>query len=197
MQLCSAPWQMRQATQASPRWLAFAVGRLGWSVSGADGKTLAPDQPVGFGAATTAGHLVAYSITWESQTWRATPVVGAELYTALNGDPDNDIAADPACAAAYEAILGPGEQGEQKLRLQFVSGASPAAGCLVTISALDNQGTPLPGQSGVRYLYRVQQILAANDIAHQLNPHVPVVSGAQKAVTDQLSGARGQIITVG
>jgi hypothetical protein len=152
---------------------------------------------VGFGDATTAGHLVAYGIAWENQAWRVKPLVGADLYSAINGDHDDDFAADLACAAAYEAILGPGEQGEKKLSLQFVSGSSPAAGCLVTISVLDDQGTPVPGQSGARYLYRLQQILAANDSAHQLNPHIPVVSGTQKTVADQLAGASGQTLTVG
>jgi hypothetical protein len=196
IQLCTAPWQMRQVAGAS-RWTAFAVGRLAWTVRAPDGKALAQNQPVGFGNAGTAGHLVAYAITWESQTWRVKPLIGADLYSVINGDRDDAIAADLACAAAYEAILGPGEQGEQKLRLQFVSGSSPAAGCLVTVSALDDQGAPVVGQSGAKYLYRLQQILAANDIAHQLNPHVPVASGAQKTVVDQLAGASGQAITVG
>jgi hypothetical protein len=197
MQLCTAPWQMRQAAGVSSRWIAFAVGRLAWTVRAADGKALAQNQPVGFGNARAAGHLAPYAIAWESQTWRVNPLVGADLYAAINGDRDDAIAADPACVAAYEAILGPGEQGEKKLRLQFVSGSSPAAGCLVTISALDDQGAPVAGQSGARYLYRLQQILAANDIAHQLNPHVPVASGAQKTVVDQLAEASGQAITVG
>jgi hypothetical protein len=197
VQLCAAPWQMRQAAGASgaPRWLAFAVGRLAWTVTTPDGKAIAQNQPVGSSA--TAGHLVPYSIAWENQAWRVKPLVGAELYAAINVADGDEIAADPACAAAYEAILGPGEQGEEKLRLQFVSGAAPAAGCLVTISVLDAQGSPIPGQSGARYLYRLNQILAANEIAHRLNPHVPVVSGAQKAVVDQLASASGQMLTVG
>jgi hypothetical protein len=197
MQLCTAPWQMRQPAGASSRWLVFAVGRLAWSVSGLDSKVITQNQPVGFGSARASGHLVAYTVSWESQAWRVTPVVGADLYSAINGAGEDDIAADPACVTAYEAILGPGEQAEQKLRLQFVSGSSPAAGCLVTISTLDEDGKPIAGQSGARYLYRLQQILAANDIAHQLNPHVPVVNGAQKTVADQLATASGQTITVG
>jgi hypothetical protein len=199
MQLCTAPWQMRAATPTSgaPRWLAFAVGRLSWTITTPEGRVVVQNQPVGFADASTAGHLIAYSITWENQAWRAQPLVGADLYAAINAEQEDAIAADPACAAAYEAILGPGEQSEEKLRLQFVSGPTPAAGCLVTISTLDAQGTPTPGRSSAKYLYRLKQILAANDIAHQMNPHVPAVSGSQKAVVDQLAGVGGQIIDVG
>src|SRR5206468_10680638 len=91
MQLCTAPWQMRQAAGGSSRWLAFAVGRLGWSVTASDGKVIAQDQPVGFGSAGASGHLIAYSVSWESQAWRVKPLLGADLYAVINDDHEDDI----------------------------------------------------------------------------------------------------------
>lgn len=198
IQLCTAPWPMRQTAEGAPaatEWLAFGVARLSWTMTTQDGKTLAQNQPVGYGGAGATGHLIAYHITWNGVDWSVQPLTGATLYSALTASGVGPLAADPACVAAYDAFFGPGEQAEQRMTAQFVSGADPAAGCLVTISILDAQGTPTPGSANAQYLFRFTQILAANEVSQRISPTMAPVTGIQRTVALQLGALSGQIIT--
>lgn len=196
--LCAIPWQFRQpeaAATGAPQWLAVAVARLSWTFTDQGGKLLAKEQPLSYGAAGRAAHPILFGISWESGSWHAKPLVGRDLYTVLSTA--GAIAGDPACVAAYDSLLGPGEQAEQSFQMRFVSGPSPAAGCLVILSQLDTQGTPLPGGANAHYLYRFTQILAANDVARRLSPQMASATPAQEAVATQLATLPAQMIIGG
>ena len=203
-QLCTAPLQFRESQAATPfasAWLAFIMVSASWDYATESGQIIAHDQPIGQSYANFSDQLVLLNIGWGNSGWHVKVLFGPSLGSApivdrgINNGPssteDIQIAADPACVDAQAIFV---QDLSNYSQIRFVSGENPAAGCLVVATgSLTN--TPTSSNPAVAYfLDRFGVLLAANDVAHKLQPQWPLVNAYERSLVQQLATLPGQTV---
>ena len=116
--------------------------------------------------------LVTVGVTYEQGRLRVEPR-GAESASRL------------VFAAATNAVSGFGK----KLTAQYPAGWSalpfiahnPADGCMIVVGTIQSSGDGFPGGKTLNVLYQFGVLLAADQMAHDVLPELPVASAADLA----------------
>jgi hypothetical protein len=181
LELCTIPWQLRQERGD---WRVLAVFLPLWRYHSGN------EQLIDFGGTPTIDHLVALSINLGSTGWFVQPLFDPNDYIRFTMD-SVPLANDPACAAA-EDLLAP--EASYYVRLYFISGLNPAAGCLIEAKS-KLMVTPEQFHPPIAYyLERFGVLLALNDVAHIIHPHMPQADAYEQALAQQLTAFSGQTV---
>ena len=176
LQLCAVPWQFRQ-----PRsdWIVFAMIFPSWTYTTGDG------QFIDFSETPTIEHLVLLSISWDNHSlkWHVEALLGPDLGSPIITD-GIQIADDPACATAQELFV---KDLSNYSQVRFISGANPAAGCLVVATSKLTKMPTLSNPPIAYYLERFGVLLAANAVAHQLQPQLLLVDAYEQSLARKLA----------
>jgi hypothetical protein len=201
-QLCTIPWNAQGIPQ-EPRWFAFAQTHLSWDYTTLQGQPIASDQPIDNSSvnfASMTDQLTLLSITWQHDSWHIRPLLGSDLPSPTivdSGDLGQPIgeniqlADDPACVAAQNIFVQLSAYSSSLLnaspqQIHYVSGANPAAGCVVTLPLIIDNATSTGGQTAI-FLERFGVMLAVNDAAHRLQPDLPLADREEKTLAGQLT----------
>ncbi len=173
-----------QNVNTQPRsWDVFAAAQAAWDYSTQDGTILAQSQPELLGTSVIYDHLIPLQITWDGTNWHAT------LRTFR--DPSlSEQQLDATCNTALNtvrSVLIPtnSEQAYSDIHWQYISGVNPAEGCLsiATFNAQLRSSAP-----PVAYcLHRFGILLAANSVAHQYWPAMPLADAHEQQLAQQLA----------
>lgn len=169
--LCADPIQSATPTQ-SPVWSLFANVTPAWRFGATKSSVTAPFAPPAEVSADVVTQLVTVGVTYEGGQFRVTPR-GAESASRL------------VFAAATNAVSGFGK----KLTSQYPSGWSalpfiahnPADGCMIVVGTIQSSGDGFPGGKTLNVLYQFGVLLAADQMAHNVLPALPVASAADLA----------------
>ncbi len=183
---CDAPGGTISPSAIIPGWNVLAVVSSLWEYATLDGQIIAYDQADTFIADMANEHLVPLSITWNNPGWQV---------SALFPNSQAPLA-DPVCDSARgdaQALAGAFAINNLPVQVQeqSVSGANPAAGCVVVITPGQQPGatpTSTTAKPLVAYcLHRFGVLLAANDTAHRFWPYLSVADAYEQRLAQQLA----------
>jgi hypothetical protein len=168
--LCADLIQSATPTQ-SPVWSLFANVTPAWRFGGAESAVTAPFAPPADVSADVVTQLVTVGVTDDQGQLRVEPR-GTESASRL------------VFAAATNAVSGFGK----KLTAQYPAGWSalpfiahnPADGCMITVGTIGS-GDGFPGGKTFNVLYQFGVLLAADQMAHDVLPELPVATSADLA----------------
>lgn len=182
---CSASDMVDSALVMRDDWIVLGTVQSYWDYRTFDGKVVALNQPdIINGAAND--HFIPLKIEWDGTTWHVTPFL-----SALSQDVRMGL--DPMCNAAEEhsnidQSLNYIEHEHSGANWSFVSGSNLTDGCLgiVTLDTEDTL-TPSPTVHHVAYvLHRFGVFLAANDVAHNFWPDMPLANADEQRIAQHL-----------
>jgi hypothetical protein len=141
-------------------WNVYAVMRATWDYSSLNGQIVARNQPDANTNIQTE-YLIPLFITWNGTNWHIT-------------------SGDPSCVVAQAWIQENSNLGTvtinnqaQQINWQYISGATPAEGCLLETTLGNSFPSQTTSNSQTVYcLYQFGILLAANDLAHQYWPNL-------------------------
>jgi hypothetical protein len=168
--LCADLIQSATPTQ-SPDWSLFANVTPAWRFGGAEAAVTAPFAAPANVSADVVTQLVTVGVTYDQGQLRVEPR-GAESASRL------------VFSAATNAVSGFGK----KFTAQYPAGWSalpfiarnPADGCMITIGTASSTDG-YPGGKTLRVLYQFGVLLAADQMAQDVLPELPVASAADLA----------------
>jgi hypothetical protein len=168
--LCVDLIQSATLTQ-SPVWSLFANVTPAWRFGAAGSEMTAPFAPPADVSADVVTQLVTVGITDEQGQLRIEPR-GAESASRL------------IFAAATNSVSGFG----QELTAQYPTGWSalpfiahnPADGCMIVIGSIES-GDGFPGGKTFNLLYQFGVLLAADQMAHNVLPELPIATTSDLA----------------
>jgi hypothetical protein len=169
--LCADPIQSVTPTQ-SPVWSLFANVTSAWRFGDIERAVTAPRTAPADVSADVVTQLVTVGVTYDQGRLRVEPR-GAESASRL------------VFAAATNAVSGFGK----KLTTQYPAGWSalpyiarnPADGCMIVVGTIQPSGDGFPGGKTLRMLYQFGVLLAADQMAHDVLPELPVASTSDLA----------------
>ncbi|HEY7020854.1 MAG TPA: hypothetical protein VH349_07030 [Ktedonobacterales bacterium] len=169
--LCADPIQSATPTQ-SPVWSLFANVTSAWRFGDPERAVTAPLAAPADVSADVVTQLVTAGVTYDQGRLRVEPR-GAESASRL------------VFAAATNAVSGFGK----KLTAQYPAGWSalpyiahnPADGCMIVVGTIQVSGDGFPGGKTLRVLYQFGVLLAADQMAHDVLPELPVASASDLA----------------
>jgi hypothetical protein len=177
-------------------WNVFVPVLPLWTFTTSSGAVVERDIPDNSLADFATGQmtdevLMPLLIAWDGTAWRA-------FVPAKTTAQDNGIINTPACAAAVfnlQSLKPPVDASDQVVYLQwqFASGANAAAGCVGVGSPTSLQpAAATPGTIPAPYaMFRFGVILAANDVAHQFWPRLPLADVYERQLAQQLLALPG------
>jgi len=174
--LCSdaVPW----AQSSADDWLLNAYADISWRYRGANGRIVLADGPPGPPAARQAGSVQVgvrrVEGSWQVRLIPAIPqgspardplicVIGAHYLDVLRASPDQTIISLTDYAYQWSE-----------------SSSSPELGCVFGGGRTDGNDNSLGPVALV--LYRYGALLAVNDEAHRVFPHIPMASAHERAL---------------
>lgn len=172
-----------QSSQTSylPTWDVFAVVYATWTYTTLSGQRIAINQP---DIPTTTGleYLMSLSIIWTGSHWQVSDVPLSPLCTVT------------ACVTVQShdrsnpySFLASTNQHEAVSWQAYTPGANLAAGCLAEAITHPGDTTPVPAHVPTAYiLYRFGVLVAANALAHQYWPNLPVVTASEQGIVQKL-----------
>ncbi len=164
---------IQSATLAqSPVWSLFANVTPAWRFGATGSEIVAPFTPPTDIPADVVTQLVTVGVTYDQGRLRVEPR-GAESASRL------------VFAAATNAVSGFGK----KLTAHYPAGWSalpfiarnPADGCKIVVGTIQSSGDSFPGGKTLNLLYQFGVLLAADQMAHDVLPGLPVASAADLA----------------
>lgn len=175
------------SNQSAEGWNVLAVIRMLWSYTTPSGTIVASDQPDSAIRGLGSYQLLSLRIIRDSQGWHISPF-SYIVNSAYN---------DPLCSQATQdttELVNTLTNTNQSVVIQQVSDLHNdlASGCLeVARSAPGVFGTPTPtpaiqGSTAAYCLLSFGVILAANNVAHQLWPYMPVADFYERSVAQRL-----------
>lgn len=186
---CTVPEQ-----GAPAHWDVLAVVRPLWDFATLGGQLVAHDQPDGLALAGTG---VLLRVTWERGAWRvALDFSNPPLAYLSEVYGDGPPGYEPSCAwietaVRAEAIPQATDPRYAQLEWRFAPSAVRAAGCVGVATPPRFAGTPAASAPSLPPAYCLQRfgvLLAANDLAHQLWPALPVADADEQGLARQLAG---------
>jgi hypothetical protein len=166
---CTLQW-----VRTAQGWDVAAIVHPMWDYRTQAGQLLAQMQPDTM-MRQGALQFVTFHITWQENRWHVT------FHPAGDSSFDN-----PVCISTVsEVATNPATDGSRNLDLtwEFVSGTPSAAGCLAEATIGQERA------SSPRYAYLLHRfglLLAANEIAHQRWPELPVATEQEQEIVRQI-----------
>ncbi|HCI79889.1 MAG TPA: hypothetical protein DHW02_09370 [Ktedonobacter sp.] len=188
-QLFSAPFG--EASAPSQMWDVLAVVSYRWDYKTLNGKVVAanqPDQPQGV---TPQNHLIPLQISWDGSQWHAVSNFSQLDPGVFSGDVAMEMG--PACASAISNVAG--DKSLARVLPSYYltswvynSADNFAAGC-VGIVTLQGGMPQTPQQTPAYCLHRFGVFLAANKIAQEYFPKMPVADSYEQELARQIADA--------
>jgi hypothetical protein len=186
--LCTSP-----AKGNRDAWQVVAIVRGLWTFATPSGRNVVADAPDGLAGAGTA---VSLHLKWTGGAWR---VALSYFQTTLPGpgqSPPAQLSGFPGCTwlqtelvAQAFATASPGS--DQALTWRIASAPPGATGCLaIGIGATNASASGGATLGGAYLLQRFGVILAANDLAHQRWPFLPVASADARHLAASLAATQ-------
>jgi hypothetical protein len=175
-------------------WQALAIVRGLWTFTTPGGQNVVTDAPDGLAGAGTAMIL---GLRWTGAAWQVVvlnffqPALPSPGFT-----PPPQLGGYPGCTWLLteldaQVFVPHGGDASQQLTWRVATGPPGAAGCLAIGTgagvAPASAGAPL---QGVYLLQRFGVILAANDLAHQRWPYLPVAGTYARQLAVMLAATR-------
>jgi hypothetical protein len=194
-EFCDDPSSPNASQFSTQAWDVLGIVLPVWDYTTLQGKTIAQNQPDGFGGAEGDEFPIPLHIAWNGNRWQVTvPLDSAN--TLPFGNPfcasaENEVQIDPSLSAA--------ELQNQPVMWKYASGPVGAAGCVAVAVPNSNPSgalttpTPLPSLSSIA-AYCIQRfgvLLAANDVAHRLWPTMPMADAYEQQLAQQLVVSNG------
>jgi len=187
---CTAP-QLFVSNVSSQAWDVLAVVSYKWTYKTLSGKLVAsnqPDQPAG---TTPKNHLIPLQITWDGMHWHVVSELSQLDPQIFSGDVG--VGMEPACASAISNVEGDKSLARvlpsyYSTSWVYSSADNPAVGC-VGIVKLDGGLTPTPQQTPAYMLHRFGLFIAANKIAHEYFPGIPVADAYEQQIAQQMANS--------
>ncbi len=183
---CDVPMMLSQTSSpAAQVWKVIVVVRSFWQYETLDGQMIASNEADTFMGGLENEHFVPLLISRDSSGWHVSPLFLNPQ--AFFGDPVCDSALQDA-----QIVTGVFMIKNVPIPINYRSMAGPnlAGGCAVVMTPLPGPGmTPTSPASPplVAYcLHRFGVLLAANDVAHQQWPYLPVANAREKQLAQQL-----------
>lgn len=187
---CDSPGGTISPSAIIPEWNVLAVVRSLWEYVTLNGQIITHDQADTFIAEMANDHFVPLSITWNNPGWQVSvPFSNSQAHF-------NDTVCDSALADA-QALAGAFliNNLPQQVHERSLSGANPAAGCVVVVTSGRVQGARpalIIVKPQVAYcLHRFGVLLAANDLAHRQWPYLPLADAYEQGLAYQLAAPIG------
>ncbi len=166
--LCADLIQSATPSQ-SPVWSLFANVTPAWRFGDTESTVTAPFAAPADVSADVVTQLVTVGVTYDQGRLQVTPR-GAESASRL------------VFAAATNAVSSFGT----KLTAQYPSGWSalpfiahnPADGCMIVVGTIQSSGDGFPGGKTLNVLYQFGVLLAADQMAHDVLPELPIATTA-------------------
>jgi len=184
---CADPTGGSDANSSMKAWDVLGIILPVWDYTTLDGKSVAQNQPDAFAGAEGYETLLPLHIVWNGSAWQVTiPLDSANTLPFGN----------PFCVSAKTEIeldssLYAAQLKNVTVQWKYTSSAIPAAGC-VAVATPNLSGlliTPSPSYHVAAYcLQRFGVLLAANDVAHQLWPMMPMADAYEQHLAQQLGG---------
>lgn len=160
-------------------WYTVVLVHAYWDYSTMSNQLIAADQPDSQFDVNESAHFVFVTLLWSSSRWQAA------INTLEMGD-FNSV----ACLAASNAF----DSLSQPLNLNSfgfapVPAQGPAAGCAIVVvptAANPSSSVPVNAPQAI-CLYRFGLMLAANPLAHQYWPHLPLADSFEQSLARQLT----------
>ena len=181
---CADPTAMSSSVKG---WDVLGVVLPVWDYTTLGGKSVAQNQPDAFAGAEGYESLLPLHIVWNGNGWQVTiPLEHANTLPFGN----------PFCTAAetevqIDSTLNGAQLKNFLVSWKYISGATPAAGC-VAVATPNLSGlliTPPPSYHvAALCLQRFGVLLAANDVAHRLWPTMPVADAYEQQLAQRMAG---------
>lgn len=186
-------------TSIGPSWSIYAMVGISWDYTTPGGQVVAKDQP-DVADSTNPEFLVPFYVTWDGTNWHVSDQPG-------QSGPYAFYTANPSCLPMEAVVQGNGVepsyfgittnelttvtvngQPQPLFWGDYVSGTNAAAGCLGGAAIQpSNPATPVTSSMPTAYcLYRFGVLIAANALAHQYWPNLPVVDAYEQGIAQQL-----------
>jgi hypothetical protein len=171
---------------ARAEWNVFGVIRFIWDYATLDGRAVMSNQPDTTDSLVGDAQLVPMHITWDGTVWHVTT-------SFTNVSIAESVPSDPICFPAEDELNFYGTfLSDLPLSLntpiQYFGGSIHAAGCLVVVTlqpGASNQASS--SQQPVAYcLHRFGVFVAANSVAYQFWPHIPLADAHEQELAHQL-----------
>ena len=184
---CDGPGGTRSPLATTPEWNVLAIVRSLWEYVTLDGQIIAQDQADTFIAEMANDHFVPLSITWNNPGWQVSALFSNSQAHFNDTVCDSALADAHALAGAFAINNLP-----QQVHERSLSGANPAAGCVVVATPERVSGAKpalIIVKPPVAYcLHRFGVLLAANDLAHRQWPYLPLADAYEQGLANQLAG---------
>ena len=189
---CADPTANTTAALHAQEWDVLGVVLPVWDYTTLNGKSIAQNQPDAFAGAQGYELAMPFHITWDGTDW----------HVSIPLDHANTLPfGNPFCSSAesevqIDASLSAAVLKNFVVSWKYASGPLAAAGC-VAVAAPNLSGlttTPAPSYHVAAYcLQRFGVLLAANDVAHQLWPTMPMADTYEQHLAQQLVLSNGLV----
>ncbi len=179
---CTATTISRDTRTQTAAWDVLAVVQASWEYRTQDGTVLAQNQPELLGTTVVYDHLLPLHITWDGTNWHValrasqTSLYGSQLNVACN-----------TALNTVKTVLKTTTSQQTGSDWQYVSGANPAEGCLSI--ATFNTGLRASAPPVAYFLHRFGVFLAANTVAYQYWPTLPVADAHEQQLAEHLASS--------
>jgi hypothetical protein len=182
-QICTVAQPAGSDASTSAEWIAAVLVRSTWNYQRLDGTSLTLLDD-GVWQPRLNFYAVVLRISWESNQWHVTPILGHSAALPLADEIVCAPARDLIAQGPLRATLS---QSDPNAQLQFASGPNPAEGCAVTLSIASSTSTQ-PTAATALFLERFGGLLAANATAHGLWPALPLANSYEQSLAQQMAG---------
>lgn len=162
-----------------PAWNIAAIFHTDWQYTTMDGQRLADTLSANHAIGATE-QFVTLHITWTRGQWQ----VSFQNQGASSFD-------DPICITTIGEIsttpsYQQAPQAKMPLRWTYTSARNAAAGCLAVTQVMLATSSSWPQLGDALVLQRFGVLLAANDVAHQLWPNLPIADANAQQLAQML-----------
>jgi hypothetical protein len=172
-------------------WLVLAVYYPTWTYKTEDGQMIAQNQPDTSSNQVGTDHSALLQVAWDGKAWQVTNLSAlAQTPTRLTLTETADVVgvSNPACASfaglINESTSYASTQGNNHILIQwsYYVGTDPADGCLAVVRPADGSfATP------AYFLYRFGLLLAANSLAHNYFPNLPMADSYEQGLAQSIA----------
>ena len=172
-------------------WDALAVVSYKWDYSTLSGKIVASNQPDQLPGVTPQNHLIPLQISWDGTQWHVVSSLSQLDPSMFTGDVATEMS--PACASAISNVAG--DKSLARVLPSYYSTSwlystadNPAVGCVGMVT-LQGGMPQTPQQTPAYCLHRFGIFLAANKIAHEYFPAMPVADAYEVELARQIANS--------
>jgi hypothetical protein len=192
VQFCTVP-----AAGSVGYWSIYAVAHMLWTFATPSGQVVTTPQNDVYDGSGTAGVLVPLRVTWDGAHWAVTAQTTEPpaAYISYLNPPIAGVSIDPACLTLQQEINNQGllptptDSLYDILTWRDVAAPQRADGCVAIATAGDFAVVPTPSVAppAALLLRRFGVVLAANAVAQQLWPSLPVADAAEQQLAQKLA----------